>query len=103
MKRIEVNVVAFQEGDVWVAQCVEYDIAAFAKNILDLPKAFERALAANVCANADLGRKAFDGIPQAPGRFRELFENAKFNVTPTQKAVAASTPVRVRDLRLAAA
>jgi hypothetical protein len=75
-KRIEVSVVAFQEGELWVAQCVEYDIAAFAKSLPELSKAFERAMAANLCVNADLGRNALDGVPAAPERFRQLFDKA---------------------------
>jgi hypothetical protein len=72
--RIEVNVVAFQEGELWVAQCVEYDIAAFAKSLPELPRALERAVAANICANADLGRHALVGVPPAPPRFKQTFD-----------------------------
>lgn len=104
-KLIEVNGVVYQDGDVWVAQCVEYDIAAFAKHPTELPRALERALAANVCVNVDLGREALDGIPAAPAKFRQLFERAKLGLTPAPAAPAPSkkSPVKVRDLRLAEA
>jgi hypothetical protein len=102
-KAIEVNVVAFQEGDLWVAQCVEYDIAAFAKTITALPRAFERAVAANLCANADLGRSAFEGIPKPPEHFRQLFEDAQLHLEATKTSPKRSTPVKVRDLRIAEA
>ncbi|HZZ32391.1 MAG TPA: hypothetical protein VFE10_10395 [Phenylobacterium sp.] len=103
-KRIEVSAVAFQDGDMWVAQCVEYDIAAFSRHLAELPKAFERALAANFCANADLGRDALDGIPAAPPKFRELFEHADSRLTPTrQPAIAKKSPIKVLDLRVAEA
>lgn len=101
-KRIEVNVVAYEQGGLWVAQCVEYDIAAFAKSFTELPNAFERAVAANVCANADLGRDALDGIPTAPARFRALFDAAQFDVKPTHKSPGPNLPVKIRDLRVAA-
>jgi hypothetical protein len=97
MKRIEVNVVAFQEGDLWVAQCVEYDIAAFTKNMLELPSAFERAVAANICANADLGREGLDGIPAAPDRYRGLLERAKMFLKPDKLALAPRSRVKIRD------
>src|SRR5438105_1860445 len=101
-KPIEVSAVAYQEGDVWVVQCVEYDIAAFAKHPTELPRAFERAMAANVCVNADLGRHALDGIPAAPAKFRELFERAKLGLKPTETtAPAKKSPVKLRDLRMA--
>lgn len=99
---IEVTAVAYQEGDVWVIQCVEYDIAAFAKHPTELPRAFERAMAANVCVNADLGRDALDGVPEAPPRFRELFERAQLDLKPTAATPAPKkSPVKLRDLRMA--
>lgn len=103
-KRIEVSVVAFQQGALWVAQCVEYDIAAFAKTLPELPRALERAVAANLCANADLGREVLDGVPPAPERFRQMFESSSFDLRPTAKAPQArKQPVRIRDLRVAEA
>ncbi len=75
-KKIEVHVVFFQEEGTWVAQCVEYDIAAFASTLAALPRAFERAVAANVCANADMHRDPLTGIPKAPSRYRDMFEQA---------------------------
>jgi hypothetical protein len=101
-KRVEVNVVAFEEGGVWVAQCLEYDIAAFAKSLTELPRALERAVAANLCANADLGRVALEGIPSAPAHYRELFERAELDLKPTKPA-PHRLPVKIRDLRVAEA
>lgn len=72
-----VRVVAFQDGDLWVAQCVEYDIAAFAKHLLKLPAALDRAILSNVCVNADAGHKGLEGIPRAPKIFEQLFKAAE--------------------------
>lgn len=103
-KRIEVNVVAFQEGDLWVAQCVEYDIAAFAKSLPELPRAFERAVAANLCANADLGRRDLESVPVSPPHFKAMFDAAQLDVKPTEKPTAGQRlPVTVRHLRVAEA
>jgi len=100
--RIEVNVVAFQEGELWIAQCVEYDIAAFAKSLPELPRALERAVAANLCVNADLGRNALDGVPPAPARFREMFDHSHMDVkTRDENNSTTRLPVRIRDLRVA--
>ncbi len=100
--RIEVNVVAFQDGELWIAQCVEYDIAAFAKSLPELPRALERAVAANLAANADLGRNALDGVPPAPPRFQEMFEQSHFDLkTRIENSSTPRLPVRIRDLRVA--
>lgn len=100
---IEINVVAYRDGDLWVAQCVEYDIAAFAATLTGLPKAFERAVASNLCVNLQLGRSDLEGIPAPPPKFRDLFDDAKLNISPTDGPIKARSPFRVRDLRLAEA
>ncbi len=103
-KRIEVSVVAFQQGELWVAQCVEYDIAAFSKTFTDLPRAFERAVAANICVNADLGREGLEGIPAAAKRYRDMFEASNYDLRARSKPPQAKKqPVRIRDLRVAEA
>lgn len=42
------RVVIFREGDWWVAQCVDHDVAAQARSLRDLPLEFEAALVADV-------------------------------------------------------
>jgi hypothetical protein len=80
MDPIELNVVFYEDGDLWVAQAIEFDIAARADKPSKLPRAFERAVMANLVANQELGRQRLEGIPAAPQRFRELFESAHFNL-----------------------
>ena len=98
-KPIDVRAVLFEDRGVWVAQCVEYDIAAFAASLPELPRAFERAVAANLCANADLGRDGLDGVPPAPERFERLYEEADLGVTPRRSQPGSSSGVNV-DLRV---
>ncbi len=74
----KIDVVAFMDHDGrWVAQGIQYDIAASAKSPSGLRKAFIRTLSANLVMNAKLGREGLDGIPPAPERFRALFEEAE--------------------------
>jgi hypothetical protein len=80
-EKFTVNVLAYQEGEAWIAQCVEYDIYARAENLPKLPEAFGRALAANVCINAELGREGLSGIAAAPQRIKEAFLTAKLKIT----------------------
>ncbi len=97
---ISVRVVFFQEDETWVAQCLEYDIAAFAKRMRDLPKAFNRAIAANVCANHDMGREGLEGIPPAPQRYRRMVKDGAFRRDPRagEFEFGVSMPVKVRKL-----
>jgi len=96
----DVRVLFYRSGDTWIAQCIEYDIAAFASTIEALPRAFERAVAANACANRDLGRQGLDGIESAPAPFRELAERSPFRLEPRRGkfAIKRGLPVTVREV-----
>jgi hypothetical protein len=96
---LTVNVLAFRESDCWVAQCLEYDISARSDTLAKAMTAFRRAFAANLAANQELGRKALEGVPPAPQRFRQMFESAK----SVQEKQPVGRPVAVADLRVAEA
>jgi hypothetical protein len=98
-ENLTVNVVAFREGDLWVAQCIEYDISARSDTLPKAMIAFRRAFAANLAANSELGRKSLAGVPPAPERFRHMFESAK----SVSEQLPAGRPVAVADLRVAEA
>jgi hypothetical protein len=103
MDTIELNVVVFEDGDLWVAQAIEFDIAARADKRSKLPRAFERALVANLTTNHALGRDALEGIPPAPQRYRELFEHAQFDLRDRGHSFAPPQGIRIGDVRLAEA
>lgn len=71
MDSIKLNVLVYEDGDLWVAQAIEADIVATADSLADLPRATERAIVANMAANTKMGRSGLDGIPPAPAEFRE--------------------------------
>ena len=71
---VSVSVVAFQEGDHWIAQCVEYDICVSGKTWQRAKDRIERAIAETACINGEFGTPGLEGIPPAPTRFRALFE-----------------------------
>lgn len=81
-KPIELRAVVFREGDAWVVQCIEYDIAAHAATITDLEHAFMRAVFENCIITEHLGRKPLEGIKPAPDRFRHMYEEAQHEITP---------------------
>lgn len=100
MRSIEIKVVAYQKGNAWIAQCVEYDIYAHSESLPKLSLALERAVLANVCINAELGRKGLDGIPPAPQRFLDMFQGAHLHVHTTRfDAFLSAANVIVRYLR----
>jgi hypothetical protein len=99
-KQITINAIAFHDEGVWIAQCVEYDIAVSAETLPKLRKAFEQAVISNICVNEERGRSGLDGIPPAPSRFRDLFNNADTDLHPIKQSPSPA-PVEIRDFRLA--
>jgi hypothetical protein len=91
---LTVNVLAFREGEFWVAQCIEFDIAARSDTLEKAMQAFGRVFTANLVVNDQLGRKALDGIPPAPTRFKHMFDSAKSVLDELPR------PRRVAELRV---
>jgi len=101
MDPIKLDVVVYEDGDVWVAQAIEFDIAARARKPSELRRAFERALAANLAINHELGRAALDGIDPAPPEFREMFERAPFDLSERDGVMSAPSGFQIGGIRLA--
>lgn len=76
---VTINAVIFPDPDtnVWVAQCLDYDICVQADTLEEVHDAFEKALAATAFTSIMLGQKPFDGIEQAPKKFWDMFDHAK--------------------------
>jgi hypothetical protein len=100
-KTMRINVLAYQEGSCWVAQCVEYDIYARAENLPKLPDAFGRALAANICINRELGREGLDGIRPAPDKIRNAFESAKIKIADSIERRSPIKGVTIGEMKVA--
>src|SRR5262245_35981392 len=86
---IKISAVIFREGDLWIAQALEYDICIQAKSLEEVPKAFSRAVIANAVVCVDLGREPCEGIAPAPKKFWEMFRLAQL------KMEAEPAPIRV--------
>jgi hypothetical protein len=41
MEPIKLDVVVYEDGDLWVAQAIQFDIAARADKLTKIPRAFE--------------------------------------------------------------
>ena len=97
-KSISMNAVAFQDGDVWVVQGIQYNLVAMARNVQDIPKAFMNVLIDRLHVAEHLGVDPFQGIAPAHERFHKMFEASDTEVKP---AHLLSTPMPT--VRLAAA
>jgi hypothetical protein len=69
-----IRVIMFQDGDQWVAQCLEYDLGAQAPDIDTLNDRITVLIKAELKESIDRHDKPFGGIPPAPARFQHMWE-----------------------------
>ncbi|HEX7424313.1 MAG TPA: hypothetical protein VF311_10585 [Terriglobales bacterium] len=75
METYKLDVLLFKEGDAWVAQCLQYDVAAQGENARECMAQLGYVLIGRVIVAAELGmRHPFENLPQAPSRFWRRFE-----------------------------
>ena len=78
----QIRVVVLKEGDVWVAQCLEYDIGAQAGDMDTLWSRLNTVLAAERLESASRDLSAFEGIPAAPDFYHGLWDKATLVCSP---------------------
>jgi hypothetical protein len=86
MTEPRIRAVVFREGDWWIIQLLEYDLATQVRRLEDVPDTFRRLLVGQLEANASLGVEPFHGFTKAPRRFWEMYEKARTLVAPTSLA-----------------
>jgi hypothetical protein len=70
-----IRVIVFQDNGMWVAQCLEHDIGAQAKDIDTLTARLEVVLRTEFKASMEKYGKPFAGIDPAPERFHLMWEH----------------------------
>lgn len=105
MTALKISAILFQEGEVWSAQCLEYDIATQADSLPNLRYELERVIFAHIAACKNIGREPFEGLPPAPQHFWKMFENSKTRVEgddiPFRLPNSLVVPPLVPSLRVA--
>lgn len=84
MADLKIRAVLFQEEGWWVAQCLEYDIAAQSRTQDDLLYELERTLVGRILVSAAKGRQPFENLPKAPRRYWAMYEEAEPVSIPPQ-------------------
>jgi hypothetical protein len=96
--------VIFKDGEVWVGQCLEYDITAQAKTPQELPLELERSIVAHFMIAGTEGLRPFEHVRRAPERFWGMFERGmEIKLEPEHHAFqikGLSEPLPVPELRL---
>lgn len=95
----------FKSGDHWIAQCLEYDIAAQAKELSEVHYEIARALVGHLAACSHAGLPvSFDALPAAPREYWERWEHAmrlEERMLPPLRARAVSPMFTESELRVA--
>jgi hypothetical protein len=99
MSMLRIRVLAFEDGDGWIAQVIDHDICVRSESLLKLPKVLAREIAANIHVNRRLGMLGLDGIAPAPEHFRTAFEAATNRFIP-EDAGANSSGVATLEFKL---
>lgn len=72
-----VRVIAFKEGDAWIAHCVEYDICAQGSDLSQLRRRMEVALEVECEMSEKRTGTPFGGIGPAPSIYEAMYDNAE--------------------------
>jgi hypothetical protein len=90
-----IRVLVFKDGDLWVAQCLEYDIGAQAPDIDTLHERLDVALKTELKESLERGGGTpFAGIDPAPPRFHRMWERRArtVQVSPAPSMRSADAP-----------
>ena len=93
-KKLHIKAVVFKEGDWWVAQCLEHDIAAQAKTPKDLAYEIQRAIIGHIIVSKEEGLTPFEDLPRAPEKYWQLFTNS-LQLSPSNFKFQLSPDVQV--------
>jgi hypothetical protein len=73
----KLSVLLLLEGEVWVAQCLEYDIAAQGRTIPEVKEAFGRTFAGQVFVDLHHNEEPLSHFAQAPAMYWDKFKKAE--------------------------
>lgn len=76
-----IRTVVYREGDVYVAQCLEYDISTQASDLDTLLERIDLAIDAECAMCADMGLPPLEGIAPAPNYFHDLWDKRSVSLT----------------------
>jgi hypothetical protein len=88
----EVRVVVFREEDMYVAQCLEFDIATQAPDIEAVLDRLDLTIEAECQMSMEANGKPFDGIAPAPVHFHHLWEKGSVAITRKNVSLESHLP-----------
>ena len=106
-KELNVRVLICQDHDAdgnrgWVAQCLEYDIAAQGQTLDVVKQRFTLTLIGQMTVDIKHGKKPLEGIKEAPSKFWEHFKQGERleRQPPFYSPDEARIPIPAEDMRV---
>jgi hypothetical protein len=87
MGSLVINAVAFPEGNLWIAQCLEYDFVSCARAKDDLSAALLRQVSGQIRVDLANGHEPFFGFKPAPARYWRMLEEAQLQSQRCERRV----------------
>lgn len=81
------RVIVYRDGDVYVAQCIEHDIATQGSDIPAVLERLDLTIDAECAMSKDKGAKPFENIPCAPNYFHRLWDKRSLTLTHVEMPV----------------
>lgn len=99
----KLSVLLFRGSEMWVAQCLDYDIAAQGKTITEAKEAFALTFAGQVFVDLHHGVAPLAGFAQAPREYWDRFKTGERLADRQPIFIPNDTNVRAsaEDLRVA--
>ena len=72
-RNLTLRAIVVQDGDLWAAQCLEYDIGAQGRTLEESIERLSFAIRAECAESVERSGTEFAGIPAAPGEFEEMW------------------------------
>ena len=87
-----------REQEKWVAQCLEYDIAAQGQSLSEVKSRFERTIMGNIVLSLEHDEFPFANLLPAPEQYYRLWETASpLQDTLPMNLPSNRVPVNARD------
>ncbi|HEV2856012.1 MAG TPA: hypothetical protein VHC97_24710 [Thermoanaerobaculia bacterium] len=76
VESLSIRAVVYQDGEWWIAQCLEYDLCTSAKDRGKLTRKLASQLRLQIVLDLAKGKKPFQDLPRAPQRFWEMYSGS---------------------------
>lgn len=84
----QLRVVVYRDGDMYIAQCLEMDIATQARDLDTLLERLDLTIDAECASSKERGESPFKGIAPAPNYFHGLWEKRSVSLKHLRFPVA---------------